>query len=279
MSYTFTLLSDGVTYGDGAGPFGLVPRPKWSKLLPPDAQNRVPMALWCGLLRIGGKTVLIDAGAGDKDLTTFSTQYFLQRPNGTLLDDLLQHGFAPGDIDLVILTHLHGDHCGWATRINNGALVPTFPNARYVVQRQDVHDALHPNERTRNTYFPDNFVPLLNAGLLEQLDGESEILPGVRVVPAPGHCAGLQCVIVEASGKSPLYWIGDLAPYAVHFARTAWVAAYDVFPMTTIATKKDWQARALAHDPLLVFAHDPQQPCGRLVQKDTGFLDVVDARP
>jgi glyoxylase-like metal-dependent hydrolase (beta-lactamase superfamily II) len=273
--YTFTLLSDGTTWGDGAGPFGLVPRPKWSKLLPPDDQNRVPMALWCGLLRIAGKTVLIDAGAGDKDLSTFSTQYFLQRPNGSLIDDLARHGFAPEQIDLVVLTHLHGDHCGWSTRIENGAVVPTFKNARYVVQRQEYHDATHPNERTRNTYFQDNFVPLQRAGVLELVDGEAELLPGLRVAPAPGHCMGLQCVTVAPAGARPLFWIGDLAPYAIHFARTAWVTAYDVFPLTTIETKKTWQTRALVENPKLVFAHDTQTPVGRLVKTDKGFLDVL----
>ncbi len=276
LTPTITLLSDGTTYGDGAGPFGLVPRPKWMKLLPPDEQNRVPMEMWCALVRSGGKNILIDCGAGDKDLTAFSTQYALQRPHGTLLDDLARAGVTPDEIDLVILTHLHGDHSGWATRRDAaGRVVPTFPNARYAVQRQEYHDATHPNERTRNTYFADNFVPLAEAGVLDLLDGEKELLPGITVAPAPGHCLGLQCVVIAAVGAQPVFFIGDLAPYAVHFARTAWVTAYDVFPMTTIETKKIWQERALREQPLLIFAHDTVMPTGRLIRTAKGFLDVV----
>jgi glyoxylase-like metal-dependent hydrolase (beta-lactamase superfamily II) len=276
--YAFTLIADGVTYGDGAGPFGLVPRPKWMKLLPPDAENRVPMALWCGLLEVDGKRILIDTGAGDKDLSTFSTQYALQRPNGTLIDDLARRGLTPDDIDIVIQTHLHGDHSGWAVRRgDDGALIPTFPKARYVVQRVDYHDATHPNERTRNTYFADNFVPLERAGVLDLLDGETQLTPSVRLVPLPGHCAGLQGVICAPAGVPPLFFVGDLAPFAVHFARTAWVTAYDVFPMTTIEVKKLWQAWALEHEPYLVFAHDTQLPVGRLMRTEKGFLDVIRA--
>jgi glyoxylase-like metal-dependent hydrolase (beta-lactamase superfamily II) len=272
----FTLLSDGITYGDGAGPFGLVPRPKWIKLLPPDAENRVPMALWCGLLEIDGKKILIDSGAGDKDLTTFSTQYFLQRPNGALIDDLARAGVQPGQIDIVIQTHLHGDHSGWATRRDGDTIAPTFPNARYYVQRSDYHDATHTNERTRNTYFPDNFVPLETAGVLTQLDGDAQITASVSVVAMPGHCAGLQGVLVQ-TGARPLLFVGDLAPYAIHFARTAWVTAYDVLPLITIETKKRWQAWALEHNPLLVFAHDTHLPIGSLIKNEKGFLDVVKA--
>jgi glyoxylase-like metal-dependent hydrolase (beta-lactamase superfamily II) len=272
----FNLLSDGVTYGDGAGPFGLVPRPKWTKLLAPDAENRVPMALWCGLLDVDGKKILIDTGAGNKDLTTFSTQYFLQRPNGTLIDDLARAGVSPEQIDIVIQTHLHGDHCGWATRREGDAIVPTFPNARYYVQRADYDDATHPNERTRNTYFQDNFLPLAAAGVLTQLDGDAQITLSVRVVTMPGHCAGLQGVLVQ-TGARPLLFVGDLAPYAIHFARTAWVAAYDVLPLITIETKRRWQAWALDHNPLLVFAHDTRLPIGSLVKSDKGFHDVVKA--
>jgi glyoxylase-like metal-dependent hydrolase (beta-lactamase superfamily II) len=276
MGYRFSLLSDGVTYGDGAGPFGLVPRTKWMKLLPPDDENRVPMALWCGLLEVDGKRILIDTGAGDKDLSTFSTQYFLQRPNGTLMDDLERHGLSPDDIDIVVQTHLHGDHSGWAVRCTaDGVLTPTFRNARYVVQRQDYDDATHPNERTRNTYFQDNFEPLHAAGVLDLIEGDMQLTPSVRLVQLPGHCAGLQGLICAPADARPLFFVGDLAPYAIHFARTAWVTAYDVFPMTSIETKKRWQAWALEYDPLLVFAHDMQLPTGRLRKTDKGFLDVI----
>ncbi len=272
--FPLRLLSDGITWGDGAGPFGLVPRPKWSKLLPPDDQNRVPMQLWSPLIEVDGLRILVDCGAGDKDMSVFATQYDLRRPEGTLLDDLARTGLSPADIDLVVLTHLHGDHSGWATRRAGDAIVPTFPNARYVVQRQEFHDATHPNERTRNTYFPDNFIPLNKAGVLTLLDGATQITPSLRVVPTPGHCLGHQSVIVEVPGHAPYMHTGDLALYAIHFARLAWVTAYDVFPITTIDSKREQQTWALEHDALLTFSHDTQMPVGRLVRTDRGFMDV-----
>jgi glyoxylase-like metal-dependent hydrolase (beta-lactamase superfamily II) len=278
--YSVTLLSDGITWGDGAGPFGLVPRPKWSKLLPPDDQNRVPMALWCQLIEIDGLRILVDAGVGDKDLATFNTQYALTRPAGTLLDDLARHGLSTDDIDIVILTHLHGDHSGWiARRDEQGAIVRTFPRARLLVQRQEYEDATHPNERTRNTYFADNFVPLFEAGHLELLDGDTQIVPHVRVVRTPGHCMGHQSVIIDPPNARPTLILGDLAPFAVHFARLAWVTAYDVFPMTTIDNKRLWQGWALQNHPVLFFSHDTRQPMGQLVQTGAGFLSVEQAQP
>ncbi|MCX6017239.1 MAG: MBL fold metallo-hydrolase [Chloroflexi bacterium] len=273
-NFPLRLLCDGVTWGDGAGPFGLVPRPKWSKLLPPDEQNRVPMQLWSPLIEIDGLRVLVDCGCGDKNDDVIATQYDLRRPEGTLLDDLARAGLATDDIDLVILTHLHGDHSGWATRRVNDAIVPTFSKARYVVQHQEYHDATHPNERTRNTYFPDNFTPLLDAGVLTLLEGAAQLTPSIRVVPTPGHCLGHQSVIVETPGNAPYMHTGDLSLYAIHFARNAWVPTYDVFPMTTIESKRTQQQWALEHNALLTFSHDTQMPAGRLVRNERGFVDV-----
>jgi glyoxylase-like metal-dependent hydrolase (beta-lactamase superfamily II) len=281
-TYKISLLSDGTTYGDGAGPFGLVPRPKWVKLLPPDDQNRVPMELWCPLIEADGKRILVDCGCGNKDMSVLSTQYDLRRPNGTLIDALARMGLSPEDIDIVILTHLHGDHSGWATKFQGESdarkVIPTFPNAIYFVRQQEYEDATHPNERTRNTYFPDNFKPLQERGVLSLLTLETRITPHVSVVPTPGHCLGHQSVIVEGErNERPTFILGDLACYMIHFARLAWVTAYDVFPMTTIDTKREWQQWALANNPYLISAHDTTIPIGTFKQDQKGFFEVVRA--
>jgi len=271
-----TLLSDGVAYWDGGGAFGLVPRTRWVKLLPPDEFNRIPQALRCVLIEVDGERVLVDCGVGDKPNELIATQYDVRRPRGTLIDDLARHGLRPEDISVVILTHLHGDHCGWATSLNGNVPVPTFPRARYYVQTQEYEDATHPNERTRNTYFADNFVPLAQAGVLTLLDGEAQITPSVRVVPTPGHTAGHQSVIVwPADAEAPAFLIGDLAPFMIHFERLPWVTAYDVLPMVTIETKRRWQRWADEHRALLISCHDTQQPVGRLTRNDKGLFSIV----
>jgi len=272
--FPLRLLSDGVTWGDGAGPFGLVPRPKWSKLLPPDELNRVPMVLWSPLIEVDGLRILVDGGCGDKNAEVLATQYELRRPEGTLLDDLARAGLSPDDIDVVVLTHLHGDHCGWATRRFGDRVAPTFPKARYYVQRREFEDAVHPNERTRNTYFAENFVPLMDAGVLTLLDGPAGVSPSVRVVPTPGHSTGHQSVVVEVPGHAPYMHVGDLSIYAVHLARLPWVPAYDVLPMTTIDSKREQQQWAIESHALLSFSHDPHTPVARLARDGRGFVEI-----
>jgi len=291
------LLSDGTSYWDGGGAFGLVPRARWAKVLPPDELNRVPQELRCVLIEADGKRILVDCGVGDKPNELIATQYDVRRPRGTLMDDLARYGIRPEQIDIVILTHLHGDHCGWATtwqkaegraggaQTGTPTPVPTFPNARYCVQHREYEDATHPNERTRNTYFAENFVPLMQHGVLTLLDGETQITPSVRVAPTPGHTAGHQSVIVEPEQRresstrdrsgAPVFLIGDMAPFMIHFERLPWVTAYDVLPLVTIETKRCWQRWAYEHNAVLISCHDTQQPVGRLVRNDKGLFSVI----
>lgn len=293
MTHRITLLGDGTAWADGGGAFGLVPRPKWVKLLPPDDQNRVPQALWCALVEADGQRILVDTGAGDKSLDKLAAQYALRRDNGHLLDALGRVGVTPDDIDLVIQTHLHGDHAGWCTTAGaDGRLRPTFRRARYIVQAAEFEDATHPNERTRNTYFEENFVPLADAGALTLLRGAADLSPSVRVVPTPGHTLGHQSVVVTGvgdvlypvagavrrrdAGGRPVILLGDLACYAVHFARLPWVTAYDVLPLLTIESKREVQRLALDHDAWVVPAHDSVQPVGVLTRDAKGFTNIAD---
>ena len=283
-----TLLTDGTSYWDGGGAFGLVPRAKWAKLIAPDEHNRVPQELRCVLIEADDKRILVDCGVGNKPNPLREAQYDVRQPTGHLLDDLARHGVQPGDIDIIIFTHLHGDHNGWATRLDDkGTIVPTFGKAQYYVQRQEYADATHPNERTRNTYFPDNYVPLHEQGVLTLLDGDTQITPSIQVVHTPGHTAGHQSVIVadahikgsalstQHSALKPAFILGDLATYMIQFARLPWVTAYDVLPLITMESKRRWQPWVLEQQATLISPHELQMPVGRLIRTDKGFLDVV----
>ena len=275
--FELTPLSDGTAWWDGGGSFGLVPKVRWEKLLPPDAENRVPMALRCLLVRTPQATVLVDAGMGDKVTREMAEQqnFRLERPNGGLLDDLARHGVSPDEVDLVVLTHLHMDHCGTSTRILDGQLMPTFPRAQYWVQRREWEDAHHPNERTRATYLSANLNPIEASGQLCLLNGDANITRGVRVAVAPGHTAGMQAIVVEPPGSGQVVvFLSDLAFFRWHLERLAWVSAYDLDPMTTIETKRRWQRWLAERQAIIVFQHDPQVAEGRLVEQH-GLYTVI----
>jgi glyoxylase-like metal-dependent hydrolase (beta-lactamase superfamily II) len=268
------LISDGVVWMDSGGPWGLVPRGLWSRYLEPDDQHRVPMILTCLLVRAAGKTIVVDTGLGEKLTPKTAELWNLQRERGTLLDGLARLGVGPDEVDIVIDTHLHGDHCAGNTRFApDGTVIATFPNAQYMVQRREYDDAMRPNERTRATYFPINYEPLHQSGQLTLLDGDAEIVPGVRTVVAPGHTPGMQIVVFESGGDSALF-VTDLASYAVHFEKLGWMTAYDVEPLVTLESKRRWQQWALDTHALLIFQHDTKIPAGRLVEDAQGQRTV-----
>ncbi len=268
-------ISDGVVWMDSGGPWGLVPRALWSRYLQPDELHRVPMILTCLLVRASGRTIVVDTGLGDKLDAKTRELWNLQRPRGTLIDGLARLGVTPGAVDLVIDTHLHADHCAGNTCLDaSGTPVATFPNAEYVVQRREFEDAMQPNERTRATYFPVNYEPLHAAGQLRLLDGDTALVPGVRVAVTPGHTPGHQCVVFESEGQSALF-VADLASYAVHFEKLGWMTAYDVEPLVTLETKRRWQAWALDTNGLLIFQHDTHTLAGHLVEDERGRRTIV----
>jgi glyoxylase-like metal-dependent hydrolase (beta-lactamase superfamily II) len=266
------LVSDGVVHADAGGPFGLVPRALYERYLKPDAQNHVPMALTCLLVRSEGKTILVDTGLGDKLSPEERSRWNIERPQGGLLDGLAALGLAPEAVDIVINTHLHVDHCGGNTRSAGDDLVATFPRAVYIVQRLEWADASHPDARTRVSYIAGDFDPLLRSGRMRLLHGDTQITGHIRCVVTPGHTRGHQSVVLQAGDFRGLY-VADMASYAVHFVRTAWLTAYDVDPLQNIVTKQRWQRWALDHGAWLFFEHDPELSVARLREKD-GRLDL-----
>lgn len=259
-------LNESRIWMDSGGVFGLVPRALWSRVVTPDEQSRVPHDHWCLLVRAGGRTIVVDTGQGSKLSEKETGLLSLSRRAGTLTEQLAGLGVAPEEVDLVINTHLHGDHCGGNTRDEGDRVVPVFPNAEYWVQRLEYADAAFPNERTRATYRLPNYTPLYDSGRMRLIDGEVEVVPGIRCVPTPGHTRGHQSIVFEAGGEAAMF-VADLATFAIHFARLAWMTAYDVEPLVTLETKRLWQRWALERDALLMFQHEPNTPVGRLVEE------------
>ncbi len=256
------IISDGRARADGGGFFGLVPKVLWEREMPADSFNRIPVALNLLLIKAPGANILVDTGYGHK-FTQRQLEMFGVEPGDRLLEELAKLGLRPEDIDIVVNTHLHADHAAGNTVRHNGRIVPTFPRAEYWVQRREWHDANNPNERTRATYIPENLLPLEEHRVLHLLDGDEEVVPGVRCEVTPGHVPSHQSVVVEAGGQKAVF-LGDLAPFAIHIERLAWVPAFDLDPMTTIDTKRKTIADALDNDHILIFEHDPKIAVGRL---------------
>lgn len=254
---------------DGGGHFGLVPKVLWERVAEADEFNRVDMVFNGWLIESDGRRILVDTGHGTKLDDKFK-RHFAVEEEGRLLDSLAALGVSPEDVDIVINTHLHADHCGGNTRQRGEQVVATFPNAEYWVQRLEYADALFPNERTRATYLAENFRPLEASGQLWLLYGDTRVTPEVRCMVTRGHTRAHQCVVVESEGQVAVC-LGDLAPGAVHFERLAWVPAYDVEPLETIETKRRVRDWALETGAVLLFDHDPRVAAGVLRERDGRF--------
>lgn len=266
----YHLVSDGLCRVDGGGAFGLVPKTIWQKLLPADEQNRIYFALNSLLIHSQGQTILVDTGYGNKLTKKMHQLLGLERPQGDLLNNLATLGISPKDIDIVINTHLHFDHCGGNTYFNGDTPTPTFPNAKYLIQRLEWADAIAPNERTRATYLPDNFLPLQESGQLQLISGNTTITKQIRTAITRGHTRAHQVVILEDSGDTAIF-MADMATLHYHFQRLAWVTGYDVEPLESIETKRYWQQWAIKHNALLIFQHDTQIPAGKLKPDGSRF--------
>ncbi len=252
---------------DGGAMFGVVPKPLWERKFPADEKNRIGLATNCLLVRGPGFTVLVESGLGDK-WDDRSREMYAIAGSPRLAESLERLGVRPEDVDALVLSHLHFDHAGGATRRRDGVAVPAFSNATLYVQASELAHARAPNERDRASYFAENWEPYAAAGRLEIVEGEREIRPGVRVVPLPGHNAGMQAVRIDADGLTAFYF-ADALPTTAHVP-IPWIMGYDLYPVDLIGNKKALLDRAVREEWLCVFEHDPNVPWGRIVDEANG---------
>ncbi len=255
---------------DGGAMFGVVPKVFWEKKTAPDERNRIRLRANSLLVRAGGKTIVIETGNGTKWDAKLRGVYGVQEGN-PLVESLGKHGVEPRDVDLVINTHLHFDHAGGNTRMEGGRAVPTFPRAKYVVQRGELEHAATPTERDKASYFPENFVPISQAGLWKLTDGDQAIVPGISVAPIPGHNADIQAVLLSGGGKTVAF-VADLLPTRHHIP-LPWIMAYDLYPMRTLETKRTWVARMAKENWIVVFGHDPDMAAAVFSEQD-GKIEI-----
>jgi glyoxylase-like metal-dependent hydrolase (beta-lactamase superfamily II) len=265
------LFLDGGAFGlDGGAMFGVVPKVLWEKKSPPDVNNRIRMRANSLLVRAHRKNIIVETGNGTK-LDAKQRSIYNVQDGDPLMDSLAHAGVKPEQIDLVINTHLHFDHCGGNTRMVKNRILPTFRRARYVVQRAELERAMNPTDRDRASYFPENFAPISKEGLWDLADGDTEILPGISVARIPGHNASIQAVLITGGGKT-LAFVADLLPTRHHIP-LPWIMAYDLYPLQSLETKRQWIPRILAGQWIVVFGHDPDFAAATLHNRD-GKIEV-----
>ncbi len=260
--FELTVLTDGSYYLDGGAMFGVVPKPLWEKRAPADAQNRILLGTNAVIVRTGKHTVAIETGIGNKLPEKLRGIY---EAKALLPESFAAAGIRPDEVDVVINSHLHFDHCGWnTTRLDDGRIVPTFPNARYFAHRGEVEHGHRQLERDAVSYISANYDPLIESGQMTLLDlraGEAqEIVPGITVELFPGHTHQLMAVHVDSGGRHACY-ISDLLPTSAHLDVT-WVMGYDLDPLRCIEERKRFYSRAIPEQWLVLFTHDHHTPMG-----------------
>lgn len=266
-AWTVHALQTGGQKLDGGAMFGVVPKPLWERRIPADERNRIQLGMRCLLIEHDVGLIVVDTGAGNKESEKFHDIYGLENAGAegrTLLEDGVRAaGHRLEDVALVISSHLHFDHGGGNTyRDARGAIRPSFPNARYIVQRGEYEYATHTNERTAASYLPHNFVPLHEAGVLDLVEGECEIVPGISVHLTPGHVPFHQGIKIRSGGETA-FFLADLVPTHAHLP-LPWIMGYDVEPLVTLESKRRLLRQALDEHWLLVFEHDAMVPWGYL---------------
>lgn len=256
---------------DGGAMFGVVPRALWSRTNPADDNNRIDMNMRILYIEGKGRKIVIDSGAGTKLGEKMVRNYGVRCKD---LKDLFEsEGLDPGSVTDVISTHLHFDHAGGLTRYNeDGELVLTFPNARHYIQKKQWEAAFHPNEKDRASFFEENYLPVEKEGKLSLVEGEKEIIPGVKLIPTEGHTPGHQIILVE-SPEGNLLYCGDLIPLASHI-NLPYIMAYDHFPLTTLREKKEILARAADEGWILFFEHDPVIAACKVKRDERGRFEI-----
>jgi glyoxylase-like metal-dependent hydrolase (beta-lactamase superfamily II) len=266
--FELSIFSDGTYPLDGGAFFGVVPKIMWSRKVGADERNYVQAGLNSLLIRTGKKNVLVETGMGNK-LSERMVKFYGQPAQ--LLANLAAGGIAPEDIDVVINTHLHFDHCGWNTTHNkDNNIAPTFPRAKYYAPEGEWQYARKPSERDAISYIPENYDPLVQSGQMTLLKGGEEIVPGISVKTFPGHTAHMQAVIVESGGRTACY-ISDLIPTTAHIDIT-WGMSFDLYPLQTIESKKQYYAKAIPEKWLTVFTHDPATPWAYVEKDEIGKM-------
>ena len=267
--YTLHIINSGYFGLDGGAMFGIIPKPLWEKTNPPDSANRIKLATRNLLLTNGNRRILIDTGMGDKWDEKSKNIYAVNQESESLFNSLSNLKLKPEDITDIILTHLHFDHTGGSTKLENGKLTPAFPNARYYVQKKNYEWAANPSERDKGSYIKENFIPLRNSGVLQLIDEEEKFDDELELIIVNGHTFAQQLIKISDNSETLLFCC-DLFPTVSHIP-IPYVMGYDLQPLVTVEEKKNILSKAADENWKLFFEHDPETTYVTIVRGEKGY--------
>ena len=273
-STSINLVSDGTMLKDGGSVFGQIPKTEWSQHITPDRNNRVRLGINCMLIQTPDANILVNAGTGSKQSDKLKDTFGLT--GNKLLKGLRSFGITARDVDIVILSDLFIEHGGGCTKMDrSGIAVPTFPKARHIVQKSSWEDAQNPNDRFNNRFNPEDFLPLQEKNLIEIIDGDTEIIPGVNIKVTNGPSIGHQIVLVER-GSEKVAFLSNLIPTPMHLMPN-YIAAWDMDPNNTLLEKQETLTNAVKDGWLVVFGHAKEHPAGYIRERNgrAEFLPVA----
>ncbi len=253
---------------DGGAMFGIIPKPLWEKNYPCDNLNRIRLTGRCLLVESDKKKILVDTGIGNFWDEKFSKIYDVENSKNDIEKKLKEKNILPDSITDVILTHLHFDHTGGSVKSKEGKFVPTFPKAKYYVQKEQFNWALHPSKKDAGSFIKNRFLPLAEEGLLNFIDGEYEFDNEIKLLPVHGHTIGQQLVKIF-DGSVTLLFAADLIPTSAHI-HLPYIMGYDIQPLKTLEEKSIFLPEAVSDDWILIFGHDNYLIGGKIEKTEKG---------
>lgn len=268
--YEINTVATGTLGLDGGAMFGVIPKVLWERTNPADEKNRITLGMRCLLLQSDSKKILIDTGVGDHWDSKISKIYRMDKSESELTRSLNKLGVKHEEITDVILTHMHFDHTGGATKFEKDKMVPTFPNATYYIQKDHFNWAKNPSDRDKASFFPERFVPLAEEGVLKLIDGNEHFDDYIQFIVTNGHTFGHQMIKISDSSNTLLY-CGDLMPTASHVP-LPYIMGYDLQPLVTLDEKKKYLSEAVEENWKIIFEHDPYITTATITKTNKGFV-------
>lgn len=268
IMFEIKIIETGYIMADGGAMFGAIPKRAWQRVYPGNDQNLCPLTMRCVLAISDKRKILIDTGMGNKHLKKVA--YYQPHSLTDIVDNLNELGYKKTDITDVVLTHLHFDHCGYATYENeNKEIAPTFPNANYWLSQKQWNNYNHPNRLEKDSLFAENIQPIYEAGLLHFIESDMQLCEGFELRLFDGHSIGQ--LVPYIKGDTYTYTFpGDLIPTSAHIS-LEWISAYDICALTSLTEKERFLTEAEKMDYILIYCHDAKTQMSKVKRINSSF--------